>query len=182
MKAKEATGIVILTLVGLIAAFILVFILLAILPTHPGNDQHTEVMKFLIPGVNADLEFLNQDELDHMQDVKILIDVLLVIFVIGVFTLKKTGFKMRERFSGYGLLLVVAFFAGMSLKGFSGAWTNFHKIFFPQGGWYFPADSTIITMYPESYFFSAALLFTGFVIAIAGLLIQGVWYKQVFRK
>lgn len=182
MKTKEAIGISILVLVGLLAAFIAMFILLVILPTHPGNEQHRAIMNLLIPGVDADLSFLTEKEFSHMQDVKFLTNMLLVVFIIGVFTLKKIDFGMRERYAGYGLLGLVALVGGLGAGGFDALWMKFHVVFFPQGNWMFPYDSILITLYPESYFLGAALVFAGFVLLVAAALIQGVWYKQVFQK
>lgn len=171
MKHQEIFGILTLFVVFLIASLIVTFAVLGVAPTHPGSEQHTEVLKFLVPSMDSDLRFLNEQELNHMQDVKLLVNLLLIVFIVGLFILYKKSFDLRERFAGYGLLLVIAFFAGVSLKGFTGAWTRLHHMLFPQGGWYFPVESTIIQLYPESYFFHAALIFTGFVLISAGLLI-----------
>jgi len=163
---------------GLSATIIITFLLLGVLPTHNASE-HTAIKLSFIPFVNVDLSFLSEDEQAHMGDVRTLIYTSIVLFFLAFWSSRSFGV---HRFSGYGLLLMLAFLTGAALKGFSGFWEKFHHILFPQGNWSFPPDSMLIQLYPESYFFATSLIFAALLIMVASVFIQDAWRKQLFRK
>lgn len=170
MKRPAIGGTIALFLGSLVVAFIVLFLILNVLSTHPGNERHASIMQYLTPGVSADLSFLTTAEEEHMQDVKILFNSALILLVLCVFYLYKQGVP-KTKYAGYSLLALVAFAAGMALNGFTSFWVRFHLVFFPQGNWQFPVDSVLITLYPETYFLNAALIFAGLVLLAAAALI-----------
>lgn len=54
-------------------------------------------------------------------------------------------------FSGIAILLLGLLLSLLAL-GFTANFIFFHRIFFPQGNWQFPADSTLIKLFPEQFF------------------------------
>ncbi len=163
---------------GLSAAVIITFLILGILPTHE-SDEHTAIKLSFVPFINPNLSFLNEDEQSHMSDVRNLVYASVVLFLLSLWSSRNFGV---HRFSGYGLLLFLAFLTGIALKGFSGFWEKFHHVLFPQGNWSFPADSILIQLYPENYFFAASLLFAAITVIIAAIFIQDAWRRRLFRK
>jgi len=181
-KSMQEKNVLIKTLngffLGLSATVIITFLFLGVLPTHDSNE-HTAIKLSFIPFVNPNLGFLTQNEQSHMADVRTLVYTSVVLFLLTLWTSRNFGV---HRFSGYGLLLVLAFLTGIALKGFSGFWEKFHQVLFPQGNWTFPADSMLIQLYPENYFFAASLIFAAILIIIASVFIQDAWRKRLFRK
>lgn len=163
---------------GLSAAVIITFLLLGILPTHD-SAEHTAIKLSFIPFVDVNLSFLTEYEQSHMADVRVLIYTSIVLFLLALWTSRSFGV---HRFSGYGLLLVLAFLTGVALKGFSGFWEKFHHVLFPQGNWAFSPDSVLIQLYPENYFFAASLIFAAILIIIASVFIQDAWRRRLFQK
>ena len=159
---------------GLTTALIATLLLLALLPTHD-DERHTAIKISMIPFVSGDLSFLEENERSHMQDVKVLIYILLLVFVISLLTAYYHGL---HRYGAYGLLLFLAFCSGIALRGFGNFWEKFHLVLFPQGNWQFPPTSNLIQLYPESYFLAASLLFAAILIIITGFLLD----KRVREK
>jgi len=106
-----------------------------------------------------------KDEKYHLQDVKVLTqkgNILLRLFILFNIVLLsfllfnsdkiKKDLSRISIFSGIsGLLAILPFI----LFDFSSLFMRFHLIFFPQGNWQFPADSVLIQLFSESFFYDA---------------------------
>ncbi len=55
-------------------------------------------------------------------------------------------------YGGVLALVLAVLLAASTLAGFDSFWTAFHHVLFPQGDWMFPADSVLITLFPEAFF------------------------------
>ncbi len=68
----------------------------------------------------------------------------------------RDGYKRFVRNSllagGIAALVIVLLLACASFFDFGSFWTAFHRVLFPQGDWMFPADSALITLFPEAFF------------------------------
>ena len=109
----------------------------------------------------------NQKESSHMQDVKLLVNKgkclltflmlsNIVLFSLLLFYSEKKSKDLSKLliFSGALGLLLPLFF---SIFRFGSLFEKFHLIFFPQGNWMFPADSLLIQIFTEQFFFDAFL-------------------------
>ena len=80
-------------------------------------------------------------------------------------------------FSGISIISIDIILALLSLS-FSTTFILFHKIFFPQGNWQFPAESTLIRLFPQQFFLDAFLRivlragFFGLLLLIMGILLS----------
>lgn len=129
-----------------------------------------------------DQPLYNQRELKHMQDVQ---DVFLtarriwylalgLLFLIGVFT-QRSADRLMELAQGFkiggllvfGLVVVVGLLA---VIGWQVWFVAFHQIFFTPGSWTFNTSDTLIRLFPERFWFDAALTISGLSLA-GGLVI-----------
>lgn len=122
-------------------------------------ERHADVRSFLI-GTSETIDGASEREISHMHDVRrvfeILSGVALVFIAIGVGALRKrsdlwTRRIVRDVSIGVAGIVIVVGAIGV-VGGFSDLFTTFHLILFPQGNWTFPADSYLITLYPEVFF------------------------------
>lgn len=129
----------------------------------------------------ADLSFYAADERSHLADVLRLLDWAKGIFAVLLFVLIGSGtfvWRRRKRgmrnkgerqakgeeeswmvfgrilcWGGAGGLGLVLLLALLAFLDFSWFWSGpFHELLFPQGNWMFPADSALITLFPEQFF------------------------------
>lgn len=113
------------------------------------------------------LDFLSPDEKAHMTDVKNRLDVLFIMYlvslgivigIIAVFFVKKLWTRFDEllartmRATGWTLLGICFFFGMAAMLSFTKFWYLIHGLLFPAGNWMFAYNSTLITLYPQSFF------------------------------
>ena len=101
------------------------------------------------------------NEISHMENVKKtreFVDYLFYGLLLGItliLTYYKKEIKKIKKLLQYGgittiiALLVLLFF---SFSSFNHLFALFHKVFFPQGNWLFPADSLLIQTFPIDLF------------------------------
>ncbi|MBT3304171.1 DUF1461 domain-containing protein [Candidatus Woesearchaeota archaeon] len=127
---------------------------------------------------------MSEDELRHMQSVKnvndgVKITIYALIIVLGIL-LYRTNFEFYKIF--YNMWIPLAVF--LAICAFASIFPNFsfellHKIFFPQGNYTFPTGTTLVTMYPFSFFKSLFLrVFTTTTILSGILVLIGYYRKQ----
>jgi integral membrane protein (TIGR01906 family) len=125
------------------------------------------------------LAIFTQKEMSHLSDVHTLFiwaKYLSIASAIGIlvialrFRAKGMLVKMGEKMALYGAIGASIALAAIFLLGlnFERLFTGFHHIFFPQGNWQFPADSLLITLFPEQFFqdFFMKMLFHALIITI----------------
>lgn len=136
---------------------------------------------------NADLSFLaelhfddgtpiyNERELQHMLDVKNVVQMLLRVWSINLALLALIGlwawragqmnaFRAGLRWGGWltiGLLMALGAFAAISFWQFF-SW--FHSLFFEGDSWIFRYDDTLIRLFPLRFWQDAVLYIVGFAI------------------
>lgn len=119
----------------------------------------------------------NQRELMHMQDVQ---DVFLVtrriwhlaiglLVLIGVFSLGRADhlLELAQGFKIGGLLVagLVAVVGLLAVIGWQVWFVAFHQIFFTPGSWTFNTFDTLIRLFPERFWYDAALTISGLSLA-----------------
>lgn len=129
--------------------------------------------------------FFTQRELDHMVDVKIVtqaafavLTVALCIFAAGLVVLRHDGKALRGALMQGALFtlaaIVAVIFAAVTAWDFF--FTLFHQLFFSEGTWIFLYSDTLIRLYPEQFWFDAALTIGGLTVGGALVLFAGmVW-------
>ncbi|MFH1071957.1 MAG: DUF1461 domain-containing protein [Nanoarchaeota archaeon] len=144
------------------------------------------------------LKHFTPQEQFHLKDVKGVIQLMFIIYsfavLIIVFALVHVFWKHRATFSKnrkqrhlfdyrrillrifkavriaglVSLAIILLLFLFELVGGFGLLFTGFHSLFFPQGNWQFPADSLLITLFPEQFFRDIAekIFVRSFVIAV----------------
>lgn len=144
-----------------------------------------------------DIPKLNQDELSHMSDVKVLINnlrityfTLLLIYSVLIIILLSKSKNIIEIISELlykgGIIANIAFMILIliTLLSFTSTFTTFHQIFFPQGNWEFPADSYLLQVFPESFFVAGfkqimtSSFVVGLVILVSGIIIRFISLRK----
>ena len=123
---------------------------------------------------------LTADERAHMRDVGNLVRALLITLAVSFVALVATMVALRREPWRIGRILlrtgtlvgVVALLAGFAFAtAFDEAFLVFHEIFFPQGNFLFGPDSNLLRLFPEGFWFEAALaagatILVGSVVAV----------------
>ncbi len=138
-----------------------------------------------------DTDFFSQQEKEHMQDVKNLINkliisyyisiVLLVVFFILYYNITKDFSKSLSSVLIFGSLTTIIIFILLYFANFSFLFDRFHLIFF-ESNYLFPADSNIIRLFPESFFSGIFFLILKvafiktIILLFAGILINSLEY------
>jgi integral membrane protein (TIGR01906 family) len=153
-------------------------------------------LEYLLNG--ADIRFLgdlrfpdgtsmyNLRELHHMADVKTVTQVAYlsatfagILWLTGAFILLRLSPPTLRRalFGGsiftLGLIATIVIIAVLNWDFF---FTSFHNLFFASGTWRFEYSDTLIRLFPEQFWFDAALTIGGLTVAGAALLLAISWY------
>lgn len=145
----------------------------------------------------ADLKFPNgaslyqADELYHMRDVKSLTQIafgsavaggLLAIGAMVYLRRRARGELNRALFFGSTLTLgIVAAIVILALVDWEFFFVGFHRLFFAGGTWYFPTSDTLIRLFPEQFWFDAALTIGGITVGTS-LIVCFVTWRRMRRK
>jgi integral membrane protein (TIGR01906 family) len=173
------------TFIGIILfPFLCLFLSLFVLLSDPAftyllldNPNAVQITRQLLQYFEHNAEMpaiFAADEQSHLADVKHLLSyayyILELLTVIVMFCMLDNWRKVIRLGSALlALLLLFAF-----LIPFDTFFTNFHKIFFPQGNWMFSADSTLITFYPTAFFmqFGISIAINALVAAFAFIIVS----------
>ena len=140
--------------------------------------------------LSGDQPLLNERERSHMHDVavlvRILLGVLIMALVIGGIAL---AWLRREPGRIGRIMLVVGgviggvaiILAGVFAVAFEPAFLVFHELFFPPGTYLFEPGSKLITLFPEGFWFDAALA-AGAAIVIAALIVTLIGFRLWRRQ
>lgn len=146
------------------------------------NLANSRYLAELAPGGEA---LFTEAEVSHMVDVKfvllwaMLIGVaLLVITLILALLLRawRPGGVARGLFAGawvtLGIIIAVAVLAIIDWQFF---FAEFHRIFFADGTWTFPAESTLIQLYPEQFWIDAGIAVVVLAVLFSLILLIATW-------
>lgn len=123
----------------------------------------------------------NERELQHMVDVKNVVQPAMLVMWISILILSGCGVWARRTgwWSDYKLnlarggWLTVIIFATLIIAvfiGFNTLFVSFHKIFFDSGTWIFNFSDTLIRLFPM-FFWQAAFIFVGAFTLLGGLIL-----------
>ena len=146
---------------------------------YPLTEQQQNVIEFLHEDHELQGAF-TAAEISHLEDVRLVLiaaDGLLFFSFLALLILLTHCRREKELLNDllkYGGICTVAlsgivFFC--ALFTFNQTFVLFHQLFFPQGNWQFPADSLLLTTFPEHFFNTVSLLIFLSVVVIGSLLI-----------
>lgn len=126
-----------------------------------------------------------KNESSHMHDVKSLINKLryfalvnLIVIILCLILLIKLE-KLSVFRMSLSMLLPLTLLSLLLIFWFNKSFVLFHNLFFPQGNWQFPVDSTLIRLFPEMFFFNLAkIIIIRSLIISFGLTIIGLITKN----
>jgi integral membrane protein (TIGR01906 family) len=142
----------------------------------------------------ADLQFddgtplYNARELKHMDDVQIVTQAAFISAIIaGILMLiagsilwRKNRLLFRRTLQTSSILTLAVIFTIIITAVFNWEFffTGFHQLFFESGTWYFAYSDTLIRLFPEQFWFDAALLIGGITTlsAFMTLVIVSRWH------
>jgi len=148
-------------------------------------------------------EFFNQQEIDHMADVKVLFDKLLfvrnvsltIFMITGIYYLfaRRVGMQMLDYmpvcFGIIGMIMLLGVVVGYILMtfNFSGMFTTFHEMLFTNDLWILdPSTSLLINILPEGFFADSALRIGKYfgIVAIASVFLFPIlsYMKSNYEK
>lgn len=126
-------------------------------------------------------------ELEHMEDVKfvsrvafrvqLILSLIMLAAVIALSWHRATRHDLRLALSGggvftFGLIITLVVSA---LAAWDMFFDGFHEVFFADGTWRFYNHDTLIRLYPEQFWFDAALTIGALTMLGAGGLVWGTW-------
>ncbi len=121
---------------------------------------------------------LDEAERSHMSDVGGLVRVLAILELAAIVTLVVAGRLLREervrrawlvRRAALGVGAVALMLGVFFAVAFDTAFASFHALFFQEGTWQFAADSNLIRLFPEPFWFETSLLAGISIVLTAGL-------------
>lgn len=132
------------------------------------------ITDFFIKGTK--LDFLNQSEISHMQDVRKVLTGLGVIFTFSFIALLINFFylsKSQKRFVigmtrniSIGVFIVTLIVSILIMTNFDWTFLGFHKLVFVKN-FIFPANSLLKILYPDRFFFGLSALYLLSVLVIS---------------
>lgn len=147
-----------------------------------------------------ELKYFSDEEKSHMKDVKFVVSGInfiyyssalffIILFFIIYFLTKPDKLLFIERLSKivyYGSLSSLIFLITIflwSVFSFETLFYLMHLILFPQGNWMFPADSLLITLFSERFFFDFALRIFVYAIFQSGIFfLIGYWLRKQIKN
>jgi integral membrane protein (TIGR01906 family) len=125
---------------------------------------------------------LDASERSHMRDVGSLVRVLGTLLIVALLVLLLSALTLRHERRRIGRLLLLASgivgllaiaLAVVFAVAFEPAFLAFHQLFFPQGNFLFVPDSNLLRLFPEPFWFEAALAAGGAMI-VSALIVAGI--------
>ncbi len=144
--------------------------------------------KIEIFDLKSNFSFFTNDEINHLYDVRTLIQKILMLleismvffFIFLVLLIQKNIFLFLRNislifiFSSCFVFFLITLLYFLS-SNFISIFERFHLIFFPQGNWAFPEGSLLITLLPLNFFYDFfVLLLKVSLIISATLLLSGL--------
>ncbi len=135
----------------------------------------------------ADLQFAdgtalyNANELRHMRDVKTVTQIAFGGALIGGIVAAAAAFYLYWRGEGrlrhalfVGALFTVALIVAiviLAVFNWEFFFVTFHQLFFQSGTWYFPTSDTLIRLFPEQFWFDAAIVIGSLTLGVSLLVL-----------
>lgn len=133
----------------------------------------------------------NARELQHMRDVKAVTQIAYLVAIVGglaavlaAYLLGREPSSRRDLRAGLfngsimtlGIIIAIVLAAVINWDFF---FTGFHGLFFESGTWRFAYADTLIRLFPEQFWFDAALLIGGMTTLGALLILTAMWRWKI---
>lgn len=144
---------------------------------------------YLDGAFDASLEsqpLLDERERSHMGDVSRLVQLLAGITIVALVLAVVTGAWLRHERRRQGRTMLIAagmvgtvalLLAGIFAVAFEPAFLAFHAIFFPPGTYLFSEGSNLIVLFPQGFWFDAALA-AGAAIVMTALVVTAIGFAR----
>ena len=138
-------------------------------------------------GLDGSTPLLDADERSHMTDVSRLVRLLAAVVIGALIALAVSGAWLRHEPRRRGRIMLIAagsigvaalILAIVFAVAFEPAFLAFHEIFFPPGTYLFETGSDLITLFPEGFWFDAALA-AGVAIMLVAVAVSIVGYRAL---
>lgn len=122
---------------------------------------------------------LSERERSHMHDVAVLVRTLAAVAILAAVLAAVTGAWLRGERRQLGRVMVVAggtvgslalLLAGIFAVAFEPAFLAFHDLFFPPGTYLFEPGSRLIILFPQGFWYDAAIL-AGITVVLSALVV-----------
>ena len=129
---------------------------------------------------------LDANERSHMSDVSGLVRLLAGVAVVALVVVGVTAAWLRREPRRQGRIMLIAagtiggvaiLLAGIFAVAFEPAFLFFHEVFFPPGTYLFPTGSDMIVLFPQGFWFDAALL-AGATIVLLALVVTFMGFRR----
>jgi integral membrane protein (TIGR01906 family) len=129
----------------------------------------------------------NVRELQHMRDVKALTQIVylavvisglgtsLAAFVLGRIPATRRDLRLGLMNGGVLTLGIIGAIVLAAIVNWDFFFTSFHTLLFESGTWRFAYSDTLIRLFPEQFWFDAALLIGGMTTLIAFVILLATW-------
>jgi integral membrane protein (TIGR01906 family) len=134
------------------------------------------------------LPLYNPSELRHMQDVKTVTQLAFLFAVItsiavaitGLALLKAAPRHLRQALfnGGWLTLAIIAAIVIVAIFNWNTFFNTFHQLFFESGTWRFAYSDTLIRLFPEEFWFEAALTIGALTVFAAAITLGLIWRWQ----
>lgn len=134
---------------------------------------------------------LDESERSHMTDVSRLVRLLAGILVVALVTAGVTAAWLRGEPRRQGRIMLIAagsigavavVLAIVFAVAFEPAFLAFHELFFPPGTYLFETGSELIVLFPQPFWFDAALLAGAAIVLVAVVVsVIGLWRWRSVR-
>ena len=135
--------------------------------------------------LDGDAPLLDESERSHMTDVSRLVRLLAGILVVALVVAGVTATWLRHEPRRQGRIMLLAsggigavavVLAIVFAVAFEPAFLAFHELFFPPGTYLFATGSELIVLFPEPFWFDAALLAGAAIVLLAVVVsLIGLW-------
>lgn len=129
---------------------------------------------------------LDADERSHMSDVSRLVRLLAGITIVALIVVGVAAAWLRREPRRQGRIMLIAagsigggaiLLAGIFAVAFEPAFLFFHELFFPPGTYLFPTGSDLIRLFPQGFWFDAALA-AGASIVLVALVVTLIGFRR----
>lgn len=124
----------------------------------------------------------NARELHHMRDVKTVTQFMYLAAVIVAFVallviwrMPRPGLRKSLMSGGIFTLALIAAIIVIAILNWDFFFTTFHTLFFASGTWRFEYSDTLIRLFPEQFWFDAALVIGGCTVLGAIIILLFAW-------
>lgn len=134
----------------------------------------------------------NERELGHMSDVKAvtqsaylaatILAVAVLITIIFLWRTNRPALRLAIFNGGIFTLALIAAIIIIAIFNWDFFFTGFHQIFFASGTWRFEYSDTLIRLFPEQFWFDAALLIGGMSLLGALVMVFIGWRWRDIRR